>query len=115
MGDSNFQTNPKDRIQPVDGLTPENGGGTAQLHPTKQNKNKSLDPQKDQEFTPDQYFPDKIVQTPDSQDKKIDSLIMDENPGIEIVKDDQSTPLPFEIIEPQPSNNEVAGLACASV
>lgn len=108
LGDSNFQTNPKDRIQPVDALTPENGGGTAQLHPTKQNKNKSFDPQKNQEFTPDQYFPDKIVQTPDSQDKKNDSLIMDENPGIEIVEEKSNNPLPFEIIEPQTSNNEVA-------
>lgn len=110
LGDSNFQTKPTDKIQPVDGLTPENGEGTAQLHPTKQNKNKSLDPQKDQEFRSDQYFSEKIVQTPDSQDKKIDSLLMDENPGIEIVKDNQSNPLPLEIIEPQPSNNEVANV-----
>lgn len=108
LGDSSFQTNPTDKIQPVDALTPENGGGTAQLHPTKQNTNSSINPQKSPELTPDAYFPDKIVQTPDNQDKKIDSLKTDENPGIEIVEDDQSNPLPLEIIEPQPSNNEVA-------
>jgi hypothetical protein len=108
LGDSSFNTNPTDKIQTVDSSIPENGGGTAQYQPLKQNKNKSLDPQKNQEFTPDQNFPDNMVQTPDSQDKKMDTLKIDENPEIEIVEDDQNNPVPFEKVESQNPSGDLA-------
>jgi hypothetical protein len=108
LGDSSFQTNPTDKIQPVDELTPENGGGTAHYQPTKQNTNSSMSPQKSPELMPEVNFPDKIVENPDDKEIKIDSLTINEHPGIEIVEDDQNNPVPFEKVGSQNPNGDLA-------
>ncbi len=110
LGDSSFNTNPVDKIQIVDPLIPENGGGTAQYQPPKQNKNTIIDLQKNPELTPDQYFTDKIVQTPGNEINNIDSLKLNENPGVEIVEENPNKPILIEKVESNSSNNELADL-----